>query len=204
MKREWTHEEMEYLKANVGEVRLDTIARNLNRSYNAVIQKLTDLGIGNTREMLGLLTFGELARYLHVDRNIVKSWADHHHLPYISKITRKTKRFYFVSPEDFWKWAAQNKEKVNFSQIESGTILPEPSWFYDEKVKYSSSKKRSYKQWSVKEDRELLLLHSKGWKPTCIAKQLQRSVDSVYKRMGRLLRHQTEYERIHDTIQHTK
>nr|WP_239583541.1 helix-turn-helix domain-containing protein [Metabacillus iocasae] len=186
-------EETEYLKANVGEVQVETIARNLDRSYNAVIQKLTDLGIGNTREILGLLTFGELARYLNVDRNTVKSWAEHHNLPYISKITRKTKRFYFVSPEDFWTWAAHHKEKINFAQIESGAILPEPAWFHTEKNKNRQCHKRIYKHWSIKEDKELMLLHSKGWKKTCIAKELQRSVNSVYKRITRLLHHQQKH-----------
>jgi hypothetical protein len=101
---------------------------------------------------VGTLTFGELSRYLGVDRKTVQGWAERHGLPYTSKVTRKLKYYYFVDNNDFWNWGSENKEKINFSRIEENAILPEPDWVRKENYYNSSFKKRVYKTWTCKED----------------------------------------------------
>ncbi|XQY92622.1 DNA topoisomerase [Metabacillus sp. HB246100] len=49
---------------------------NLNRSEESVLQKVKRLKLAFTRDNLGLLTVGELARLIPVDRNTVCLWIE--------------------------------------------------------------------------------------------------------------------------------
>ena len=46
-----------------------------------------------------------------------------HGLQFKKKVTRESKSFYFIEPSDFWKWALQHKEKVQFLAIEEQVLL---------------------------------------------------------------------------------
>ncbi|NSL51826.1 DNA-binding protein [Calidifontibacillus erzurumensis] len=187
MRRAWTSEELNDLKENIGVIKLTTIAKRINRSYDAVVMKLNRLGLSNTREQTGLVTLGELAKHLKVDRNIVKGWVDRHGLPCTKKKTRNTKTFYLVDILDFWKWAEENKEKVQFSNIEPNTLLPEPDWVEKERQKdYQMNKRRVYKGWTTVEDQLLLTLREKGLTYKEIGKRLNRSAISVGNRHKRI------------------
>lgn len=187
MSNRWTQDEIAYLVSSVGKFKLSTIAQNLNRTETAVSLKLKRLGFGNTKEHVGMLTFGELSRYLGVDRNTVQGWAERHGLPFTSKVTKSSRHYYFVDNEDFWKWATKNKEKINFSKIEENAILPEPDWVKKERYYNTYFKKRKYKQWTYKEDEKLKeLVLDNGYTYQKVGEILGRSAISVERRYARL------------------
>jgi hypothetical protein len=70
----YTNHEIQYLKKNVGYIKLSTIARNLDRPYYSVQIKIKRLGIGDTRPQSGGITMGELARIIQVDRKTVQGY----------------------------------------------------------------------------------------------------------------------------------
>jgi len=188
VRRNWTSDEITYLKDNVGLYKLTTIAQNLDRSYESVRVKMTRIYLSNTKSQTGYLTFHELATLLKVDRNTVKGWAENHNLPYFKKATRARKYFYFVDPSDFWEWAEQHKDKVQFSDIDPHSIPPEPEWVENERRKDKcTTKKRRYQKWTTKEETLLIELRKKGLSYKEIGEQMGRTAISVERRYKRIL-----------------
>lgn len=186
MRREWKIDEIVYLEEHIGVYKIETIAKKMGRSLNSVVMKINRLGLANTKKQTGLITIGELARHLKVDRNTVKGWVQNHELPCTKKITRYNKRFYFIDPLDFWKWAEVHKDKVQFSKIEPRVLLPEPDWVEKERQKdLQTDKKRVYKNWTTEEDKRLLELRNKGLTYKEIGKIMNRSAYSVEHRYKR-------------------
>ncbi|WP_209124905.1 helix-turn-helix domain-containing protein [Alkalihalobacillus sp. BA299] len=184
MKRKnWTEEEIYFLLENVGTIKLTTIAQKLNRSEHSILCKMKRLGISNTKEQTGLLTTCELEDLLQVDRSTIRRWITEHGLKSIKKTTRSKKKFHLINTSDFWSWAYQNREKVDFSKIEYQSIVPEPDWVMDER---KNVKKINYKQWSTIEEIKLQNLISKGISMHEIAKKLGRSLTSVKRKYDRL------------------
>lgn len=183
MRRTWTRGEEEYLMENIGTYKLDTLATKLNRTPVSVELKMKRMGIGNTRKQVGLLTMGELAQCLQVDRNTVKHWAEHHGLRYMKRKTKQSRTFYFVDTVDFWEWAFEHQNRIDFSRIERHILPPEPEW-----VQAARAIKRDnpYRNWTTKEERILIEQVERNESLSVIAKKLNRSKYSIERKYYRL------------------
>lgn len=178
MAKKWTEEEVRLLKEEVGTRPLSAFAKQLNRSETAISLKLKKLGIGSTKKAAGLLTAGELAAALHIDRKIVHHWIRLHSLPATSRITCHKRKFCFIDPCDFWKWAGQHKGKVDFSAIEKNSLPPEPAWVQE--LRSAGVKQtKQYKRWTTKEIHLLFEWKQRGDRFCQIAEKLKRSKTSV-------------------------
>ncbi len=184
-RRNWTAEETEYLQDCVGQIKVSTIALNLNRSEQSVLLKMKRLGIGNTKEKTGYLTVGELAKLLRIERNIVCGWIRNHGLECTQKITRNTKKYWFVDPIDFWDWAEDHKEKIDYSKVDFHSIPPEPDWVRVERQKCKEI--TQYKKWTTQEERQLVNLISQGKTYGDAAKRLERTKISIEKKYKRIV-----------------
>ncbi|MFV8828988.1 hypothetical protein [Alkalihalobacterium sp. APHAB7] len=187
-KKKWTEEEVFYLTESVGKYTLSTISERLGRSETSVLMKMKRLGIANTRSQTGLLTTLELAKLLKINTSSVRRWITEHGLKCTQKKTRSKRFYYFIDPEDFWEFAFQNREKIDFSKIEPRTILPEPDWLAQERKKSQQSKKiKKYKRWTTQEE-ELLkrLVNEDEYSIRKAAKKLDRSIISVYRKLIRI------------------
>lgn len=189
----WTTEELEYLKEQYGYRRIPEIAQRLGRSETAVMIKAKRLKLGSTRNVAGLLTAGELAKMLQIDRNTVMGWIQRHELPFKQRITSIEKQYTLISPEDFWKWAFHHKHRVNFSKLERNAIPPEPSWVEGERQKPSYSPKR-YQPWTTRGDTQLAQLIDNGHSYQEIADEMNRSKLSVERQYRRISKN-TDYYR---------
>jgi len=83
-RRRWTEQEVEYLKANIGEKSLKQIAKHLKRTYHSVNGYVKAHGISDAwRERTSyLMTANEVAEMLGVQTDTVRQWAQNHGLPY--------------------------------------------------------------------------------------------------------------------------
>ncbi|MEC1759868.1 DNA-binding protein [Schinkia azotoformans] len=188
MAKIWSQEEIDYLYENVGKVNLHTIAQNLQRPLNGVHIKMKRLKIGNTKEQLGLFTTGTLAQVLKVDRKTVEHWIDYHDLPFKKKKTCKTRSFYFIDPNQFWIWAFEHQERIDFSKVEVNAIPPEPEWVNTLRYQKREIKGNYYRSWTTKEEKALLELRSQGQTFKSIGKVLDRTPISVEIKHGRLMK----------------
>ncbi|WP_456275214.1 DNA-binding protein [Bacillus sp. AK128] len=186
MRRNWSVEEIAFLEDYVGKIKIQTIAQKLNRSEQSVILKMNRLGLSNTKEQFGQLTIGELSRLLNIERKTVCGWVNNYGLKSTQKTTRSTKKFWFVDPKDFWKWAEQHKHKIDFTKIEAHSIPPEPDWVKEERGKLSKNEQQTYKSWTVQEERELRHLIAMGTSFKEAAKTLNRTNSSVERKYHRL------------------
>ncbi|MDQ0214919.1 DNA-binding transcriptional MerR regulator [Oikeobacillus pervagus] len=190
MSKQWNLDEIEYLEENIGFYKVSTIAEKMGRTYESVRIKMNRLGIANTKQQTGLVTIGELANILKVERNTVKWWTQKHGLPYRKKITKKSKIFYFIDPTKFWTWAEKNKSKIQFLNIEPQSLPPEPDWVAEERRNEREKKvrkKRVYQQWTTKEDQTLLELRNEGLTYAEIGEIMDRSVNSIVRRYKRII-----------------
>lgn len=183
MRRTWTRDEEEHLMENIGICKLSTIAKQLNRTPVSVELKMKRMGLGNTRKQVGLLTMGELAHCLQVDRNTVKHWAEHHELHYIKRKTKQSRTFYFIDTIHFWDWAFEHQNRIDFSKIERHALPPEPQW-----VQAARAIKRDnpYRNWTTREERILIEQVERNESLSTIAKKLNRSKYSIERKYYRL------------------
>jgi hypothetical protein len=182
-RRNWTEDEIEFLKDNVGVMKLTTLSKKLDRTEISIQNKLKRLGISNTKAQTGFLTTYELAKLVHKDATTVRGWIERHGLKSTKKVTNFSRQFLFIHPEDFWKWASANREKVDFSKIQPNTILPEPAWVENERKKENPT---SYKVWSIMEEKQLQMMLTEGYSIREVAGKLNRSVISVKRKYERL------------------
>ncbi|MBO1514004.1 DNA-binding protein [Metabacillus bambusae] len=182
-RRKWTEEEIDFLKDNVGNMKLATLSKKLNRTEGSIQNKLKRLSIFNTKAQTGYLTTYELANLLQKDPKSVRGWITKHGLKSTIKTTHSSRQFSFIHPEDFWKWAESHKEKVDFSKIERQSILPEPAWVEKERKRENPT---TYRVWSIKEEKQLKMMLTDGYSIKEVARKLNRSPISVQRKYERI------------------
>jgi transposase len=190
--RKWTKEEVEYLIEHAGVYTLEHIGQKLNRSTKALLSKLNRLGYTNIRELNGYMSCRQLALALGVSRDVVVRWIENHGLPASKKnyIRKNSKlKHYFINPEEFWKWAEENQDKINFARVKRYEILPEPAWVEQKRrtAYFSLQQKKRNKSWTKEEDQLLLKLLKENRTYKEIAEILDRSEKAVQMRKQRLL-----------------
>ncbi len=178
-------EDLQMIKEQLGSQSLSAIARRLNRTITALEVKITRMGLSHTKSHTGMITAGELARILKIDRNTVMQWILNHELDSYQRITRNKKRFTFINIDDFWAWADKNRHKIDFSRLELDSLPPEPHWVAIERTLKKQT--TNYKAWTKQEERQLLECYCCGKSLTEISKILGRTQESIRKKLKRLI-----------------
>lgn len=183
--KRWTPEEDDFLKEKMGKLSIKRMAQKLNRTPIAVRARIYNLGLGRTAEASGLLTVSRLAKSLNVDKSIVDRWVNSKGLKTIKRVTSLKQRVNLIDPVEFWKWAEQNKDLIDFSRIEPNAIPPEPEWVKDAR---KAKPKRSLKPWTTNEVAKMKQLRRMGKTYQEIAEILGRTKVSVELKYRRLMK----------------
>lgn len=160
----WTKEEEEYLREKWGTVSVKHIAKQLNRTEGGVINKKTRLGLGSFLEHGEYVTFNQL----HIALGMgtagsykLTSWVKKRDFPiHRKRVNQNTYRVVYL--DEWWKWAEQNKDFLDFSKFEEYMLGEEPEWV-KEKRKHDVLKSQKYitTPWTEAEDQRLLHLVEK-------------------------------------------
>jgi len=183
--KRWTPEEDAFLKEKMGKLSIKRMAQKLNRTPIAVRARIYNLGLGRTAEASGLLTVSRLAKSLNVDKSIVDRWVNSKGLKTIKRVTSLKQRVNLIDPVEFWKWAEQNKDLIDFSRVEPNAIPPEPEWVKDAR---KAKPKRSLKPWTTNEVAKMKQLRRMGKTYQEIAEILGRTKVSVELKYRRLMK----------------
>lgn len=184
--KNWTSKEIEYLSEEWGRLRPTTIAKKLNRSEGAVVQKATKIGLGpflNASEYITLnqliIAFtGTRAGYTYK----TKSWVEERGLPVHLKAYRKN-HWRIVYLDEFWEWAEKNKSFLDFSKMEKHALGAEPAWV-DKQRRLDSRAKLKKEPWTRLEDERLkMLLKQYKYSWTELSHELNRSVGAIQRRI---------------------
>lgn len=158
-KRKWTSEEEYYLQDKWGEVSIKGLAKTLGRSENAVIVRAQRLGLGAHLHADHRVTVNQLILAVYGGKQqggrTLNRWIENG-LP-VKKHKVKNSTFKVVDIDDFWKWAEQNKEIVDFSRMEENVLGKEPEWV-KEKRRIDKREKFNTEPWTPAEDNKLIQL----------------------------------------------
>ena len=137
MKR-WTNEERQYLAEQWGILSIPAIARNLNRSVDAVNVQKQRMGLGPA--LLG-------SDYIALNQLLIavcgtnaggsykmKSWVENRGFPIHTKRVNQNS-FRVVHLDEFWKWAEQHRSFIDFSKMEPLALGEEPAWVAEQRKK---------------------------------------------------------------------
>lgn len=177
----WSAEEYELLKSHWGSKSLRYIAKLLGRSENAVKIKVDRLGLGPFLENGEYVTINQLLSAIGMwygrKNRLIKNG-----FPIKYKRNNKN-RFAVVYIEDFWEWAEQHKELIDFSKIPLNILGKEPVWVKASRTAdYNNKAKTS--PWTPSEDSQLVdMLKSYRYYIDDIAAALNRTEGAVKRRI---------------------
>lgn len=186
--RNWTQEEKQYLEDNWGTLSKQTLAKNLNRSLNAIEVMKNRLRLGAFLDNGDYVTWNQLQIALGLGRSgsgyKMISWVKNRDFPIRTKKVGNNS-FKIVKIDDFWKWAEQNKDLLDFTKFEKNAIGEEPAWT-KEKRKHDFEKARKYVNtpWTKAEDEKLkYLLRQYKYTYDDLSKMLKRTNGAIQRRV---------------------
>lgn len=189
MSKRWTEQEIEILREHWGCQSVKSLARRLGRTQNAIIAKAGKLNLGAFLDAGDYVTLNQLRLALRVNMisYIKTSWIQKRGFPVRYK-TVKNCKFQVVKLDDFWKWAEQNKDMLDFSRFEPLSLGKEPDWAKEKRM-FDEMKSTRVKQtpWTAYEDKmlqEKLRLYC--YTTAEIARDLHRSEGAVIRRISYL------------------
>lgn len=196
----WTSEEDDYLLESYGTITIQAIAKHLKRPARGCRQRYYKL-TGTYDSLVDLnLSTSFVADVLGVTKTTINKWIREYDFPslkfYKQPSDSKTNkcRYNYIKGEDVWKWVRKNPNRVNFSQIKLGVILPEPEWLVE---KVNEAKKNMRKRpvaWTQQERDYLLFAYfTLGYSTQEIADHLHRGVSGVCDKLY-LIRKELESE----------
>lgn len=153
--KNWTKEELDYLENRWGEVSIPAIAQHLNRSVNAIKIKAQRRGLGrhiHSGTRITLMQFcdaiGKHNSYGWIKDRWVRLGLPIHYQKSISK------RYAMIDIDEFWEWAEQHKDLVDFNAFSEGTFGAEPGWVKEARhASYVAKMKKT--PWTPTEDKAL-------------------------------------------------
>lgn len=198
MAGKWTAQQDDFLY-EYGSIRdLMWIARKLKRTEEGVKSRIEKLGIADKHAMSGTYSANELALMLGTNAKTIIEWIKERGLyaqqgsyfkerEQISKqeTTPEPNKPWFIHLNDFWKWAKENKQRINFSRFDVGVFPNEPEWVSIERKKHLKTPKTKT-LWTEEESNEAWRLYYQGYTQKEIAERLRRSINGVEKRLKRL------------------
>jgi len=184
--KDWTQEEINYLQDKWGKVSLKTISKNLGRSINAIKLKAQRCGLTDSRFSYDGITISQLMQALDKSYNSVYSWIRNYGMPVKTKVFCQEARVKVISYDDFWEWAEQHKELLNFAKMEPSLLGAEPDWMVE---KRKADQQRSQKtklaiEWALTEDQRLKqMVALPGMTYSKLAKHFNRSESAIKRRL---------------------
>lgn len=184
-KRKWTREEEYLLQDKWGEVSIKGLSKTLGRSENAIIVRAQRMGLGAHLHADHRVTANQLLLAIYGGKQqggwTMNRWIENG-LP-VKKHRVKNNNFKVVDIDDFWKWAEQHKELVDFSRMEENTLGKEPEWA-KAKRRIDIQERFNTNPWTPTEDKRLIyLLDQYKYTYDDLCKEMNRTEGAIKRRI---------------------
>ncbi len=185
--RNWTSEELLYLSDSWGNKSLKTICEKLDRTENAIHVKVQRMGLGPFLDSGEYITWNQLLKAVGSTGGSgykIKSWVENRGFPLKKKKVNNCS-CKVVYLDDFWKWAENHKDFLDFSKFEENILGLEPEWVKD-KRKHDIIRNRKYitTPWTKSEDSQLIyLLQQYKYTYDDLSKMLRRTNGAIQRRV---------------------
>ncbi|KEI90747.1 hypothetical protein N493_15185 [Clostridium botulinum B2 433] len=185
-RRDYTKEELIYLEEKWGAKSVKAISRKLNRSEWAVRMKAYKMGLGDPKLSIDGITINQLSKAIGVHyQSIMRNWVEQYGFPVKNKILINESIAY-ATQNDFWEWAKNNKNLIDFSRIEENILGKEPQWAKEKRRIdiLANNKSRNKRPWTDSEIEKLIsLLKTYNFTYADIAERLGRSQSAVKRKI---------------------
>lgn len=181
--RYWSKEEVDLLIARHGSYSLKKTAEVLGRSLDAVKNKARRLGLGPNRYAYEYIIRNDLAKALKIENSTIRMFA-REGLRIRKKVPCDKRVHYFIKLEDFWEWASNHKDLIDWTKLEENLLGKEPGWVNEERRKIIARTRpgKNRGRWTEEELKILIELYkTKECKE--ISEITGRSIDSIYQKL---------------------
>ena len=186
MSKPWSSQELETLEEMWGNFAVPTISKHLGRSPNAIITKARKIGLGAFLDNGDYVSFNQVLKCFGIENYSYTSvnWIKNKGFPVQYKKVNKS-RFKVVKIENFWKWAKNNIDLIDFSRFQKNTLGEEPEWVNDIR-KIHEDMASSFTRntpWTPYEIERLKFLSKRGYTMFEISKDIRRTEGSIKRKM---------------------
>ena len=189
MNNRWREEEIQYLEDSWGVYSIPTIAKKLNRPIGGVKAKAYRIGLDQH-----LYSGGKVTLNLVIQNLGYKSytWMAKQFLKYGCPIQNKkvnNKSFKVIEINEFWEWAKENQDILNFRYFEENSLGLEPKWVKEKRRqdRIKLKKLNKNKLWT-REEETLLIAKLKSYRYTCkeLAEEFNRTENSILRKISKM------------------
>lgn len=187
--KKWTQEEIIYLEDSWGVSSIPTIAKNLNRPIGGVKAKAYRIGLDQYLYSGGKVTLNLLIQNLGYKSY---TWIASQFFKYGCPIQNKkvnNRSVKVIDINEFWKWAKENQNILNFKEFEENSLGLEPEWVKEKRKedKLNLKKLNKGRLWT-KEEENLLLAKLKSYRYTCteLAKEFNRTESAILRKISKM------------------
>jgi hypothetical protein len=185
--RAWKAEDLSYLRENWGRVSIGKLAKKLDRTEGAVLNKVQELGLGRFLDSGEYVTLNQLLVAVTGTTSAYSykqiSWVENRGMPVHHRLV-KEHRVKVVYIDEFWEWAEKNRSFLDFSKMEPLALGAEPDWVAEQRKKdYQAFSLQRKDPWTSEEDSRLIYLlkqHKYGYAE--LSEMLRRSAGAIQRR----------------------
>lgn len=186
--KNWTIKEKSYLIDNWGTVSVPTLCKKLKRSENAIMVMKNRLDLGPFLECGDYISWNQLQIALGLGLSgsgyKITSWIRNRNFPlHIKRVNNNSFKIVYI--EEFWKWAKDNRDFLDFSKFEENVLGEEPEWVkVKRRIDFEKNRKYVRTPWTAAEDSKLIFL-LKQYKYTYdeLSKILRRTNGAIQRRI---------------------
>ena len=185
--KNWAIEEMNYMYFNWGNFSIKQFARKFNRTEIAILIKSKRMRLGSPYKSRTRFSANQVADIMGVDIHAVTDyWIKKLGLKSYKKAYRN-KQFHLINFDDLMSWLEKNQGKWDSRRFKRFALKIEPEWLRQKRILDSYEPKRKNQKYSRLEDLKLMdLYYRQGKDYKEIAKIMERSFDSVERRLSRI------------------
>ena len=187
--RNWTAEELSYVREVWGEKTIPEIAAKLGRSINAVKVKTVRLGLTGQKWSGEMMSARKVSELLGVDVHaVIDYWIPKCGLKAKAKRLGASKRTTtIIMFEDLLSWLQEHQDLWDSRRVPEYGLGIEYKWLRAKRENDKQLPARRLQKWTSNEDQRLIIMFKRGDKTQAeIAKELNRSRASVEHRLSRL------------------
>lgn len=182
--RKWSDDDKSYLIENWGQTSVETLAKNLKRKPQAVMQQAHKMKLEHLYCLTDSLTLTEFQLYTGISRDRIINTLLKYDFPLNSKRLTSKKKIYNVDIDKALKWMESHQDLFDGSKVSEDIFIPEPKWLTEKRRKDRVDKTNINYQvkktnWTDEEISYAKSLLGIGLSHEEIAKKLHRSKQSV-------------------------
>lgn len=187
--KKWAQREKDYIMDAWGQTSITAMSKKLGRSVQAIKQKADDMGLGRHLDAGTMVTFFQVIQAVTGGAGSY-SWLREKWEKYDFPFHRKkviSKSYLMVDLDEFWIWAEQHRDILDFSNFEEYALGKEPAWAKQKRHQDHRKKHRDARPWTPSDDSRLRhMLEAQKYGLDEIAEALSRREGAIRRRIETL------------------